>query len=84
MATETESMTSAWSQFLGPSSTDRLQARGGPLEWAETTTSAAPADTLENGYLLKQGDAIEFTTAANQWIWTRTAQLADDATIVKG
>lgn len=82
MATENEDLVSAWTQFMGPSSTDRLQARGGALEWAETTTNSAP--TVANGYLLTDGSTIEFTTAANQWIWIRNAVGAADSKIVKG
>lgn len=82
MATENEDLVSAWTQFMGPSATDKLQARGGDLEWAETDTNAAP--TVDNGYLLKDGDAIEFTTAANQWIWIRNAKGVGDSKIVKG
>ena len=82
MATENADMTTEWSQFLGPSGTERLQARGVDVEWAETTTSSAP--TVASGYLLKKGAAIEFTTAANQWIWTRIAKRVAGSRIVKG
>lgn len=82
MATENEDLVSAWTLFMGPSSTDRLQARGGDLEWAQTDTNAAP--TVDNGYLLTDGSTIEFTTPANEWIWIRNAVGANDSKIVKG